>query len=110
MQLKQYWLQISIYLTIFIELITCLFRFGFNMASSQNTKFIANITFGIRIHHGYIGILFLIYALVIHRQKSQIYYLFLVIGLSLLFSDLVHHFLVLWPITGHPQFDLFYPK
>jgi len=28
----------------------------------------------------------------------------------LFLSDIVHHFLVLWPITGNPEFDLFYPK
>jgi hypothetical protein len=32
----------------------------------------------------------------------------LVFGSALLFSDLAHHFLVLWPTTGSPQFDLFY--
>jgi hypothetical protein len=26
----------------------------------------------------------------------------------LLASDLVHHFVVLWLLTGSPQFDLFY--
>lgn len=33
----------------------------------------------------------------------------LVIGLGLFFSDMIHHFLVLWPIVGSPQFDLTYP-
>ena len=33
----------------------------------------------------------------------------LVIGIALVASDLVHHFLVLWPIVCSPEFDLFYP-
>jgi hypothetical protein len=27
----------------------------------------------------------------------------------LIFSDLAHHFIVLWPITGSPEFDIIYP-
>jgi hypothetical protein len=34
----------------------------------------------------------------------------LAIGLGLFFSDVIHHFLVLWPIEGNPQFDLWYPR
>ncbi|MEY3460173.1 MAG: hypothetical protein RL215_3330, partial [Planctomycetota bacterium] len=30
------------------------------------------------------------------------------VGGGLLVSDLVHHFVVLWLLTGSPQFDLFY--
>lgn len=32
-----------------------------------------------------------------------------VVGVGLLSSDLIHHFLVLWPMTGSPDFDLVYP-
>ena len=32
-----------------------------------------------------------------------------ILAIGLVVSDLVHHFLVLWPLTGSPQFDLFYP-
>ena len=34
----------------------------------------------------------------------------IVIGIALALSDAVHHFLVLWPIVGSPQFDLVYPR
>ena len=33
-----------------------------------------------------------------------------IVGAALVISDLVHHFLVLWPVTGNPQFQLFYPR
>ena len=31
------------------------------------------------------------------------------IGGALFASDLIHHFAVLWPVTGSPGFDLRYP-
>jgi len=30
------------------------------------------------------------------------------IGLALVLSDHIHHFIVLWYFVGSPQFDLFY--
>ena len=33
-----------------------------------------------------------------------------IVGLALIKSDLIHHFLVLWPITGRHEFDLVYPE
>ena len=110
MNLQKHWLYLSILLTLVVEAITCLFRFGFRMASSQDTKFMAKITFGIRIHHGYIGILLLIWAFCIRRNKNNLFYALIIVGISLVFSDLIHHFLVLWPITGDPHFDLVYPE
>jgi hypothetical protein len=32
----------------------------------------------------------------------------LAIGIGLFISDMIHHFVVLWIITGNPQFDLLY--
>ncbi|BBM87203.1 hypothetical protein [Candidatus Uabimicrobium amorphum] len=110
MYLQKHWLRLSIVSTIIVEAITCLFRFGFNMASSKDTKFIAKITFGIRIHHGYIGVLLLLWAFFIRRKKNNLFYLLVISGICLVFSDLIHHFLVLWPITGDPHFDLVYPE
>jgi len=34
----------------------------------------------------------------------------MVMGLSLFLSDVIHHFLVLWPIVGDPEFHLVYPN
>ena len=31
------------------------------------------------------------------------------VGAALLLSDVTHHFLVIWPITGHHDFDVTYP-
>lgn len=95
-------------LTLLIEFITCLFRFAFQFESTRDTILISKITFGIRIHHGYIGILMILIAILC--LKKQTYSVVLVIGLSLFFSDIIHHFFVLWPIINSPQFDLLYPN
>ena len=97
--------------TVIMELITVLFRFGFNLQSTRDTaSTVGVLTHGIRIHHGYFGILLLILAIVWFRSRPPVSRWLMVIGLALVASDLVHHFLVLWPLTGSPEFDLFYPK
>ena len=96
-------------LTIIIELITIFLRFGLNMKTSIKTAaVVGKWTFGIRIHHGYIGILLIIMAIFFPAPFVSKW--LLITGMSLFLSDVVHHFLVLWPITGSPEFDLFYPK
>ncbi len=94
-------------LAVAFELVTCIFRFGLDLQSSQDTLYFASFTFGYRIHHGYLGLLALLLLCVIPGRSWR--RLFLMIGLCLAVSDLVHHLLVLWPITGSPEFDLRYP-
>ena len=94
--------------TIALEGLTCIMRFGFGMQSTRDTaSTVGRLTGGIRIHHGYLGVLLLILSrccgLERHRWMT-------VGGWSLIASDLAHHFLVLWPVTGSPQFDLTYPN
>jgi hypothetical protein len=60
----------------------------------------------VRIHHAYVGLAVIALGLLVARGPALTWSL--VIGTALVLSDLVHHFLVLWPITGSPQFDLFY--
>jgi hypothetical protein len=92
--------------TILIEALTCLLRFGMKLQSTRDTSTMARFTFGLRIHHSYLGVVFLVASLLLgsSRWKDALR----IIGGSLLLSDLIHHFLVLWPITGSPQFDLLY--
>jgi hypothetical protein len=68
---------------ILFEALTLFSRFGLAFESQRDTAPLRHVTFGVRIHHGYIGI-------------------------ALLFSDLFHHFAVLWPVTGTHQFFLLY--
>ena len=44
-------------LTILFEGITCFFRFGLDMQSTKDTSALKTLTFGLRIHHGYVGVL-----------------------------------------------------
>ncbi len=100
---------LSIGLTILIEILTIILRFVWGYRSAENTLFIAKLTGGIRIHHLYLGLFLFGFVLV---PNLPIFFedLFIVMGAGLVFSDLIHHFLVLWPLTGSPEFDLTYPN
>ena len=95
-------------LTLGFEIATCLLRFGFHLESTRDTSFLARLTFGARIHHGYVGTLMLAVGFLLPTDSPARTWL-LRIGSALALSDLIHHFLILWPITGSPQFDLTYP-
>ena len=96
-------------LTILFEGVTCFFRFGLDMQSTKDTGFLKTLTFGLRIHHGYVGVLMVGVAYLM-PTTSPFRGWVLRVGAALVVSDLVHHFLVLWPITGDPHFDLVYPN
>ncbi|HNW44296.1 MAG TPA: hypothetical protein PKI19_07305 [Elusimicrobiales bacterium] len=96
-------------LTVVMEVATCIGRFGFNLQSTRDLSFLSKLTFGIRIHHGYIGLLFVIVALSAGFSATARQWL-LRLGLAMVLSDLIHHFIVLWIATGSPQFDITYPK
>jgi hypothetical protein len=89
------------------ELITVAFRFGLGMESTRDTSALAAVTFGLRIHHGYLGVLLLLAAWPLARRPAWRNAL-VIVGLTLVVSDLVHHFVVLWSVTGSPEFDLWY--
>ncbi|MFC1736577.1 hypothetical protein ACFL1X_10710 [Candidatus Hydrogenedentota bacterium] len=99
----------SFILTIVIELITVTLRFGFKLESTQTTApTIGVLTHGIRIHHGYFGILIVVIALFCLKAWPTLSRWMLVAGIALICSDLGHHFVVLWSIAGNPEFDLVY--
>ncbi|MCE9584193.1 MAG: hypothetical protein K8T20_17040 [Planctomycetes bacterium] len=89
------------------ESVTCAFRWGFDLQSTRDTAFIAPLTFGVRVHHGYVGALCSLGSVPVHGPLAA---WALRIGLALLVSDVVHHFVVLRWTTGDPQFDLTYPR
>ncbi len=95
-------------LTVLFEGVTCLFRFGWGMESTRDTGVLRHLTFGLRIHHGYLGVL-LAGAAFLFPREWRLRKWCLYVGMALVASDLAHHFLVLWPITGDPHFDLTYP-
>jgi hypothetical protein len=100
----------SIALTVLFELLTCVMRFGLQLNSTRDTaSTIGHITCGIRIHHGYIGALMILIAAWTWTRLPKASWWSVAVGLALVLSDLIHHFCVLWPLTGSPQFDLVYP-
>lgn len=99
------WIWIAV-LTIAFEAATCWLRFGRGLTSRQNTRFVGRFTRGIRIHHGYVGLVMM--AIVASAPTIPAGEWAWRIGWALFLSDAVHHFLVLWPLTGSPEFDLTY--
>jgi len=94
-------------LAVAIELFTVWSRFGLGLQSSRDTEFIGILTFGIRVHHGYVGVLLIAFACTLIANMG-VRNAMMMVGIGLVASDLIHHFLVLWPITGSPEFDLLY--
>lgn len=103
-------LKASLLLTVIFEGLTLISRFMLKMESTRDTGFLQNFTFGIRIHHSYFGLCLLL--LIMFKRDLFGKYAKWVIALSiaLILSDLIHHFLILWPITGSHDFDLVYPE
>ena len=97
-------------LTVLFELFTCVLRFGLQLESTRDTaSTIGHLTCGFRIHHSYIGALLILWSGAIWIRRPRPAGRLMVIGSALFFSDVIHHFLVLWLLTGSPQFDLVYP-
>lgn len=97
-------------LAVLIEAVTALLRFGLHLEATRDTaSTFGRLTGGIRIHHGYFGLLAVLIAAAVLRRWPAAGRWILVIGLALVCSDLMHHFLVLWPIMGRTEFYLFYP-
>lgn len=92
-------------LTVVFETLTLALRFGAGLESTRDTAPLGRLTFGLRIHHSYIGALMMLAA---HWLRGPWKMWTLRIGAALLASDLIHHFAVLWPVVGSPQFDLTY--
>ena len=112
--LISYILPWAIGLTIAFEAVTILFRFGFKVQATRDTgKYVARWTRGLRIHHGYWGVPLLLLGIIglgLSVGPGLAAAWLTIIGLALIKSDLMHHFLVLWPITGSHDFDLVYPE
>jgi hypothetical protein len=69
-----------------------------------------HFTFGIRVHHGYAGVMLAGIALWPLGSQPGLRNALLILSVALFASDILHHFAVLWLLTGSPEFDLFYPS
>ena len=81
-------------LTILFEAVACVGRFGLGIRSREH---IVPLTLGVRIHHGYIGGVLWILALIVSAPMATY---FGALGAALVVSDLIHHFVVLPIATG----------
>ena len=94
---------------VLFEILTCVLRFGYALESTRDTaSTIGRLTLGVRIHHSYIGIACIAAAFWLEQRFPKCSFHLLAIGIGLFISDMIHHFVVLWIITGNPQFDLLY--
>jgi hypothetical protein len=94
-------------LTAAVEAVTCILRFSCRLEATRDTAAFGLLTFGLRIHHAYVGVVLMALAMLL--PPSPLLAWLMTTGMALVLSDLVHHFLVLWPVTGDPQFHLAYP-
>jgi hypothetical protein len=95
-------------LAALIESVTCVLRFGFRLRTAVHTSWLAPLTFGFRIHHGYIGLLLVAAAALLLPRGGAWRLPGVVSGLAIVLSDVAHH-LVLWAVTGSPELVLKYP-
>lgn len=94
-----------------IEVVTVVLRFGFRLEATRDTaSTLGVLTAGVRVHHGYIGAALILVSLLRVRMGPALCRWILVLGAALLCSDIIHHFAVLWPIVGSPEFHLLYPS
>ncbi len=98
-------------LTALMEGFTLFCRFGLRLQATRDTaSTLGQFTCGVRVHHSYIGLALIGVALLLSRRRGALFRWILVLGSAMILSDLVHHFLVLWPLTGDPEFHLLYPR
>ena len=101
-------LSVGVLAALFLEGATIALRFGLGWTSPEKTGNVARWTRGWRIHHLYPGLALLVVAAVLPLPPA-LRNLAWMSGIMLALSDALHHFVVLWPLTGHHEFDLCYP-
>jgi hypothetical protein len=104
-------------LAVLIEGVTCFNRFVLGLRAKDHLDLLTAPTMGLRVHHGHVG-LFLIAVWAGGRLVARLrrgrgasggregpwLAAALALGIGLAVSDAVHHLLVLWPLTGSPEF------
>lgn len=101
-------LAVGLLFALFYELCTCITRFLLGLQANNDLAFLSPFTFGYRIHHGYIGLMMLAASPLL--RNSRWFNFILVLGIGLLFSDIIHHFGILWLFTDSPEFFIKYSQ
>jgi hypothetical protein len=99
-------LMLGVLLALVLEVITCLLRFGADVRATRDTRFLARYTHRFRLHHGYWGVGMLALAPFVGGAAFDTLVIW---GIGLALSDAIHHFVVLWPLTGSHEFHVRYP-
>jgi len=92
-------------LAISIEVVTVFGRFVFKIRTKEiliKIMHYFNWKKIIHFHHGFVGLIILIVAYIYGLN------FWVDVGIGVLISDAIHHFLVLWPIMGSPEFHVIY--
>jgi len=92
-------------LAVSIELLTVFVRFKFKLRTKDVLVKIMhhyNWKKVVHFHHGFVGIIIILVAMGLGYGFG------INIGWGVLISDVIHHFLVLWPIMGSPEFHVLY--
>lgn len=92
--------------TTLMEALSLFNRFVLGLESTRDTAALAPYLFGIRIHHGYVALLVMMWA---WRSSTLTQRVLLGMSLGGVGSDMLHHVL-LQLITGDGDWDLFYPS
>ena len=99
----------ALWVTAGIEALCLVLRYGMSLKSSETTAgTIGWITGGIRVHHGYVGLIMLIVIAVLPHWRGGLRDWLIILAIALFASDIIHHFGVLWIVEGDPHFDLMY--
>ena len=91
-----------------IEFVTLIFRFGFNRKSKEFYSNRLNRNWGnykFHWHHLFLGLVIVPLSLVFSGMFKTIMFN---LGLGVVFSDLVHHFIILNILVGESEFHLIY--
>ncbi len=97
-------------ITLAVEIITLAGRFLLGVKIFDDTPGkLRELTFGYRLHHSYLGLAGLFAGMVFSGFAPAWVGWLYIGGIALLASDLIHHFCVLWPLTGHHEFFISFP-
>ncbi|MEK6846875.1 MAG: hypothetical protein AABY16_01775 [Nanoarchaeota archaeon] len=90
---------------VIVEIITIVGRFKFNISTKNFWVSVMrhfNKKHWVHVHHIFLGLIISALALILESNLA------LNLGIGIALSDAVHHFLVLWPLVGSPEFHIMY--
>jgi hypothetical protein len=94
-----------LFIALLVELITVIGRFGLHISMKDiwtGAMKKRGAKHWVHFHHAFFGIIVAIVALLIDTPLG------VSLGLGIALSDIIHHALVLWPLTGSPEFHILY--